>query len=205
MVAGVAYTNLLNNCSTAFTAHNSVSGEYQLTAGHCIWNPNWPALGASTQTCYAGTTTCPWIGNDVGGYNYGVGAADAGVTGVWSWAWTNYPGWYVSAWGGAPYPIYGDQNAAPGMTLCKNGRTTGTTCGTFASFNANGLIEISGMCSIRGDSGAGVVNISNLFAIGIVSTSSNPDGPCTPYSVTSAEPVTRAVPTLGLTGITRVP
>jgi hypothetical protein len=197
LVAGAAYTNLTYSCTTAFNVRNSVGTAYMLTAGHCI------VPSAGIHTCNSTITWCGVVGADVGGYFSGGGTADGGVMEIAS-SWGPYPGWYAAAWSSTPAAVHGVENATVGLTLCKNGQTTGTTCGTVAGFNANGLIMVSSMCANSGDSGGGAVDPNNLYAVGIMSAVTVL-GSCGAGQYAYLEPVTRAVPTLGLTAVMTVP
>jgi len=91
-----------------------------------------------------------------------------------------------------------------GAVVCKNGRTTATTCGHVESNNnpyplddpANGnpvtqnMLLIRNMCVQGGDSGSPVTRADSEIAVGIISS-----GRCGEYGLTegSAEPVGRAL------------
>jgi hypothetical protein len=202
LVAGDAYGYVISSsswggCTTAFSA-SAGSNQYQLTAGHCTSVPNWPSPGRWNNTCYSNGSSCPWIGQDIGGY---AGAGGDGGLMSAGGTWYNYPAVHVIGWSWPTYGTPGTGNATVGMYLCHTGLgISATSCGTVTSLTAGGawggsaMVEVSGTCTIGGDSGGPWFDPSTMVAIGIHSAG---------YAGCNQrgyfEPVTRAAATLGVT------
>lgn len=170
-------------CTSAFMTYSG-GYYYMLTAGHCAEIGYW------------------W---DVSTYSYGYQNV-GGVAGYeFSWygdsavVYVDNPGWWQPrGWVMYEYPIYGSQADYVGGYVCKQGSTTGYTCGTVTEVDATVYYPdrtLSGMtwstaCVDSGDSGSGV--FYNNYAHGILSGG--------PYSGCGMihEPIGRALSTWGV-------
>jgi hypothetical protein len=120
---------------------------------------------------------------------------------------TNTPSRYVYNWD----PNRSDSGNAPvGLVVCKNGQTTGTSCGTITNNLDPGYTQggsgawlarqlvIDGMCALPGDSGGPVTAAASETAVGVVSSSNFLQPPvggnqCNPSPRMWAEPIGRAL------------
>ena len=148
-----------------------------LTAGHCL---NKEPLVSGQWTCSAAGVRCGQVGLSLQ-YFFGFGRADAGMIDLYARGWLIYGGWWN--WGpGYQTPIQGLEWTVPGAgyVVCKNGSTSGSTCGSISQSAVNttidgvmqtGLIETTGMTVCHGDSGGPVTSASVPTAVGIVSGS----------------------------------
>jgi hypothetical protein len=146
-----------------------------LTSGHCL---NREPLVANQYTCRSNAWTCGSIGLSLQ-YFYGYGRSDAGMIDVYAPTWKLYGGWYN--WSiNTTSPRTGLEWTAPGAgyVLCKNGATSGSSCGTvqyssvtvtYSDATLSNMIQARDLTVCSGDSGgpwhgAGVAN-----AVGITS------------------------------------
>ncbi len=147
-------------CTSAFTAYSGGS-YYMMTAGHCAEIGYW------------------W---DVSTYSYGY--QNVGGVAGYEFSWygdsaivsVGDPGWWQPrGWVLHETPIYGSEADYVGGYVCKQGSTTGYTCGTVTEVDATVSYPdrtLSGMtwstaCDGPGDSGSGV--FAGNYAHGILS------------------------------------
>ncbi|WP_149261519.1 S1 family peptidase [Actinomadura sp. K4S16] len=170
-------------CTSAFMTYSG-SRYYMLTAGHCAEIGYW------------------W---DVSTYSYGYqnvgGAADYtfGWYGDYAAVSVDDPGWWQPrGWVLPQTSIYGSESDYVGGYVCKQGSTTGYTCGTITEVDATVSYPdrtLSGMtwstaCDGPGDSGSGVFD--GNYAHGILS--GGPNSGCGMIH----EPIGRALSGLGV-------
>jgi hypothetical protein len=170
-------------CTSAFMTYYG-SRYYMLTAGHCAELGYW------------------W---DVSTYNYGYQNVGGAVDYTFGWygdsaiVSVDNPGWWrPRGWVLYETPVYGTERDYVGGYVCKQGSTTGYTCGTVTQVNATVYYPnrtLSGMtwsnaCTAAGDSGSGV--FYGNYAHGILSGG--------PYSGCGMihEPIGRALSSMGV-------
>ncbi len=216
LVGGVEWNNSTFTCTMAFYVSQPGGGgnPHALTAGHCI-----NGYGNTWTTCNPGCTSAaggPQGNRIYGGSDSGLIAQNPGRGA--------YPGYFNWNSGGlstvrAYYPYnpneYNNNNAPQGLVVCKNGRSTRTTCGTISNnfysrellatrqdpaTSVNAMLLIDGMCIVGGDSGGPVTAAGSETAVGIVSAGNaiNDNTTCADAPVAIAEPVGRAVAQLGV-------
>lgn len=221
LVAGTQWTKASGMCTIAFyvSAPGGGGNPHMLTAGHCV-NPNYaqeewfacrpPASGG----CFPYNTGVQSL------RNYG-GSSDNGLLSVgtashpWPNGWGVFGGYFNWSVGGlSTLRYYYPEGTSPeiGAMVCKNGRTTGTTCGQVTSTNmpqelrdpANGnpvltnVVHIEGMCTLPGDSGSPITRADQETAVGIISAGvcGQTDYEGMYYGV--GEPIGRALNQLGV-------
>ncbi len=153
-----------------------------LTAGHCL---NREPLVANQNTCRSDAWTCQSIGLSLQ-YFYGYGRSDAGMIDVYAPTWKIFGGWfnwsvgYSTARAGLEWTAPG-----AGYVLCKNGATSGSSCGTveysavtvsYGDATLSNLIQARDLQLCRGDSGGPWHGASVANAVGISSGTSYPVG-----------------------------
>ena len=111
--------NALNNCTTGLSIINSSGSKYSSSAGHC--NSSHVSPLTLFQTYYGGA------------YDFSVLTVPSGDV-IKNWVADNYTG--------DSTPLYREINgyvinASVGSFMCKNGKTTGYTCGTIEQNNYN--------------------------------------------------------------------
>ncbi|WP_067796102.1 S1 family peptidase [Actinomadura formosensis] len=181
--SGLAIFTGGGRCTSAFTAYSG-SSYYMLTAGHCAEMGYW------------------W---DVSTYSYGYQNVGGAVDYTFGWygdyaiVSVDNPGWWQPR--GWVYPqtsIYGTESDYVGGYVCKQGSTTGYTCGAITEIDATVSYPdrtLSGMtwseaCDGPGDSGSGVFD--GNYAHGILS--GGPNSGCGMIH----EPIGRALSSLGV-------
>jgi hypothetical protein len=177
-----------------------------LTAGHCIH-----AVGQPWGTCSYGGASCHNVGSQVTGYNGGPASAPDGDAGLIKQdvagfgAHPGYVNWATLGIGTIRW--YEQSNPATGQIVCKEGVTTGNTCGTVTASYANispdadgryytGLFQ-SDACSQQGDSGGPWLRAESDTAVGITSHG-NYAGSCGPHA-SYGEPISRPLQRWGAT------
>lgn len=186
MIAGMQWHDVAaQGCTTAFYVgkadHYWVYDPYLLTAGHCIENNrNWWALrwGPSPQVVYGGYETNRYFGPADGW-----GSGDGGLLRLTNnvsnpqeaGGWTisgRYWNWSVHTASPVRY-AYSRGPVPAGTVMCKNGRTTASTCGTIkrnaVTWNGFGGMLESTAYGAPGDSGAPWTQANLEIAIGMTS------------------------------------
>ena len=177
-----------------------------LTAGHCIHN-----IGQPWGTCSYGGTSCHNVGSQVTAYNGGPPSAPDGDAGLIKQdvagfgAHPGYVNWATLGIGTIRW--YETSNPALGQVVCKEGVTTGNTCGTvtasYANINgdSNGTYYVgmfrSDACSQQGDSGGPWLRGETDTAVGLTSHG-NYSGQCAPFA-SFGEPIHRPLQRWGAT------
>lgn len=170
------YNNTIGHCTMAYFvgwAGRSPWVPSALTAGHCINNE---PLVAEQSKCRANGWSCDPIGLSLQ-YFYGMGRGDVGMIDVYASGWSIYGGWWN--WGpGYQTPIQGLVWDPPGVgyVVCKNGATSGSSCGTVterwvdwtSGDRLTGMIRTN-VWGCGGDSGSPLTSASVQHAVGILS------------------------------------
>lgn len=175
-------------CSSGFIAASG-STQYVITAGHCTeLSPTWTTSSGQTIGPEAGTS---FPGNDYGRIRISNPSALQPVGAVVN--------------GGGITDITGSGRPPVGSTVCKSGRTTGTTCGQIQAYNVTVSYQGAGtvrqmiqtnVCTQGGDSGGAL--FAGGTAVGV--TSGGLDAPCsTPGFVSFFQPVDEILSAYGLT------
>jgi len=184
-----------------------------LTAGHCdIVAGNYGEWG----TCN-GTGGCGWYGHQIPFYYYGNGGGDAGL--IEDDSYGIYPGYvnwtyYHSV---STLKSYETEPAPDGTVVCMQGaHAPGTSCGTITDNNdwgveyaadppllpketLNGMIQVTGACILRGDSGGPADLASVEEAAGLNSAGHYSESECTAENKSNyLEPINRAIAQLGV-------
>jgi predicted enzyme related to lactoylglutathione lyase len=214
LTGGVRWWSAAVGCTMAF--YVGLSGDPHplfLTAGHCDlasgggYQPIW--------TCDPGGVNCSYFGQTIPYYYYGYGPDNGGDAGLFEDgsdrpAYAGYYNWSVS--GLSPLHAYYSTNAPVGLVVCLNGASNGSSCGTITSNDAStgvaaegnlpavtlyNVLQITGTCSISGDSGGPVTQASYEAAVGMQSTGEDGDGTCNGTNHNYVEPVGRALSYFG--------
>ncbi len=178
ILAGSRYSVTGGSCSFAFPVYwvgRSPFIPSILTAAHCV---NHLPLVSNVSTCRAAGWPCPNVGLTLQ-YFYGYGRSDWAMIDLYAprfWIWG---GWFN--WGPSTYTQLAGRSWYPppaGYWVCKNGATSGSSCGTVVAYGAwveqpgariENLIETSNLRFCRGDSGGPVTSASVEHAVGNVS------------------------------------
>jgi hypothetical protein len=208
LVGGVQLDGATGTCTAGFwVGHPGI--QYMLTAAHCGGSTGYGSVGTWWSSCNPGPALCRAIGQFTSAYWNEQGDAALLMVNDWGGAWNIDSGW-VNWWDtSVTRPTSWDTNNTPyGVMLCKNGRTTGSSCGTVTAqyvdiygpgraFIEYDMLQVSrAMCSQRGDSGSPVTRANVAWASGIV-TNGNNAGTCEPFD-TVAHPIHRALAVFGV-------
>jgi sugar lactone lactonase YvrE len=163
-------------CTAGFKAIGNVYGNrFMLTAGHCgYFFPGKWASNTTNQNIYE-------IGS-LEEYNFG-------PTGDWAkinangseWDTGSWPTEVAHYWENQNYPINYEAWSYPGEYVCFSGNKSGTSCGSVAVVQEEGLVdeitgthlppedEVPGICNEGGDSGGPFFSPSSNTALGMLS------------------------------------
>ncbi|GHH66869.1 protease [Streptosporangium violaceochromogenes] len=185
--SGLAIFGGGGRCTSAFTAYSG-SSYYMLTAGHCAEMGAW----WDVSTYSYGYQNVGSVSNYTFGWD-----GDSAVVSIDDPTW-----WQPRGWVYQETPIQGSETDYIGSYVCKQGSTTGYTCGTVNEVDATVSYPdrtLSGMtwsdaCDGPGDSGSGV--FSGNLAHGILS--GGPDVGCGMIH----EPIGRALSAWGVSLLT---
>lgn len=165
-----------------------------LTAGRCI------SYGNPWSTCNAAQSYCPNVGYQNGVvFNYygDIGRVIIENYGSTMLLWGGWVNWVPNAPATiSPLQSWESSATSYGLTVCKNGVTTGLTCGQVTDPNrppnngVSGLVDAD-LCVQQGDSGSPVTRADVSWAAGII-TNGNLAGSCSPYPA-SYEPIQTAL------------
>lgn len=187
---GVQIDQPTSYCSGGFYARSvSDNKPYLITAGHCSAGP-WTTKASAGTTHVIGDRHSSHVGI------YG----DFGIIDI-----DNPLGWQPKPWVvvlasssttlDEEYAISNEGGSVVGMSVCKTGATTGTTCGfvqqvgitaTYTSGETVSNLGRADYCSAPGDSGGPVYRLHNAYGIHVASS-----GSCTTYysSIGAAESI----------------
>lgn len=177
IVGGQRFTNPgVGHCTLAYfvgwRGRNPWVPSY-LTAGHCL-SPR--PLVTPQSACRIGSVGCGPIGLSLQ-YFVGYGRGDVGMIDLYAPGWQIRGGWWnwsVGTFTAVSSILWNAPGA--GYVVCKNGATTGSTCGTVLRTSVDvsiggiphsGMIESQGMLTCPGDSGSPVTSASVSAGVGV--------------------------------------